>query len=173
MKPHIIKTAMLFEFQTVNRNPHQRVTVSVDLDCAEFVIHRKWRALWQNGKLVAIQQTSADNGDGGKYLHRLLTGADKNEEVDHIDGNPANNRRANLRKCSHRMNGKNRKVNDNNTTGFTGVHRGKGNVWIAQIKIDQKPIHLGSFGTPEEAAGARITAELEFFGEYSRIAQEL
>ncbi len=62
---------------------------------------RTWRAL----------HTSRSRPDqfyvvtsGPKYLHRVIMDAPKGVYIDHIDGNPLNNRRANLRLCSNQEN---------------------------------------------------------------------
>jgi len=54
-------------------------------------------------------------------MHRVILGASKGTEVDHINGDGLDNRRANLRLCSPHNNKKNRRINRNNTTGFKGV----------------------------------------------------
>ena len=50
-------------------------------------------------------------------------GIDRDKLVDHIDGNSLNNRVENLRLVDFSINGRNRKLNNNNTTGFTGISR--------------------------------------------------
>ena len=42
--------------------------------------------------------------------------------IDHIDGDKLNNKISNLRKCNQAINSRNRKMPNNNTSGFVGVH---------------------------------------------------
>lgn len=60
----------------------------------------------------------------------------------------------------------NRRMLDNNTTGRTGVYVGQYNNWVAQIRVDRKLIHLGSFKNFSDAVKAREEAELKYFGFY-------
>lgn len=89
--------------------------------------------------------------------------------IDHIDGNVLNNRKQNLRICTNQQNLMNCKLSSNNTTGYTGIsYDKKYNKWDAHIMIDRKNIHLGRFANIEDATKARLKAEEEYFGEYSR-----
>ncbi len=76
--------------------------------------------------------------------------------IDHINGDPMDNRIANLRCVSHRENMRNMKLRTTNKSGITGVRwyaaRAK---WVASIKLDEKSQHLGYFDTKEEAAAVR------------------
>lgn len=84
-------------------------------------------------------------------------------EIDHIDGNPLNNRIDNLREVDHVTNGRNQRTPTNNTTGVCGVYRYRtGDKWVAAIKVNYKKIHLGLFDTIEEAAAARKEAEIKY-----------
>lgn len=60
-----------------------------------------------------------------RYVHRviwqLMKGSLDNMEIDHMDGNPLNNVLSNLRLVSRIVNGRNCKINSNNTSGITGV----------------------------------------------------
>ena len=70
------------------------------------------------------------------------------EQLDHIDGDPSNNRIENLRPCNYSENGRNRTKQKNNTSGYKGVSFHKHtNKWIAFC--DGKG--LGYFDTPEKA----------------------
>lgn len=46
----------------------------------------------------------------------------KDDVVDHIDGNPLNNKIENLRVCSQSVNNKNKSMQKNNSSGITGVN---------------------------------------------------
>jgi len=80
-------------------------------------------------------------------------------DIDHINGNRADNRIFNLRNVPHKINNRNNKKNKNNTSGVCGVHKIKSGRWKAQIMVDGKSIRLGIFETKQEAAAARSDAE--------------
>ncbi len=81
-------------------------------------------------------------------------------EVDHLNGDKADNRATNLRDVSHILNMRNVAMKKNNTSGVCGVvwNRQLGN-WRAKIGLNGKTVNLGSFKSLEDAALARSTAE--------------
>lgn len=93
--------------------------------------------------------------------------------IDHINGDPADNRIDNLRIVTPTENMRNQKLNSANTSGVVGVswasHRSK---WNAYIKVDRRKIHLGLFNSVAEAAAARKAAERKygFHPNHGRIA---
>jgi hypothetical protein len=95
-------------------------------------------------------------------LHRLILGVEDGVLVDHINRNPLDNRRSNLRIASPSLNGLNRGIQRNNTSGYRGVklHKPSGR-WIARIQIDGKFRYLGRFATPAEASIAYEVAYSE------------
>lgn len=97
-------------------------------------------------------------------LHRLITGANTNQIVDHINGNPYDNREENLRIASYRVNAVNSAINKNNTSGVTGVwfDKSKG-VWRAELRSRGKRYQLGRFLNKEHAIRARLTGEAKYF----------
>lgn len=76
-------------------------------------------------------------------------------EVDHVNGNPSDNRIENLRLASRSQNNQNRTVRRDSTTGIKGVYRRRdGKKWVAEIKVEGKKIHLGNFLRIEDAQEA-------------------
>ncbi|WP_424138634.1 HNH endonuclease [Roseomonas chloroacetimidivorans] len=112
--------------------------------------------------------------EGGNYLaHRLIwlmmTGDEPGRFIDHINGEPSDNRWANLRLASHAENMRNSRMQRNNTSGFKGVRYDRARQrWIAEIKKDGRTIRLGRFGTAEAAGAARAAAAAELHGEFAR-----
>lgn len=108
------------------------------------------------------------------YLHRLVMDAPQGSQVDHIDGNVLDCRRANLRLASHAQNQRNSRIYRNNRSGFKGVSRYKRTgKWQACIKVDNKLRHLGYFPNPKEAAAAYDKAARELHGEFALTNEEL
>lgn len=88
--------------------------------------------------------------------------------VDHINRNKLDNRKCNLRLCTHKENSRNRKILKRNTSGFTGVYFDKpSGKWRARIKVGRKNIHLGYFEKFEDAIEARKFGELKYFGDFA------
>jgi hypothetical protein len=85
----------------------------------------------------------------------------KGKEIDHIDGNRANNRLKNLRLVTRAENTKNKFMRSNNTSGVTGVSwNKKDKCWIAYITINKKVTVLGRFKDMYEAERVRREAVL-------------
>ena len=81
--------------------------------------------------------------------------------IDHIDGNPFNNKINNLRECTDAQNAQNkRKPPSNSSTGFLGVCSRKYG-FHAHIQKNGKHIFIGSFKTPEEAHQAYLAKKRE------------
>lgn len=100
-------------------------------------------------------------------LHRYLLCPDPGAVVDHINGDPSDNRRINLRICSVADNTRNSAPSKNSRTGVIGVKRVPNGKYVAQIMVNRKQIILGTFETLTEAAEARREAEKLYFGEFS------
>lgn len=98
-----------------------------------------------------------------EYLHRLIMEPPKGKVVDHINRNPLDNRRMNLRVVTIQQNLRNQK-RPNNTSGQNGVSFNKlSNRWEAYITTDYKRRNLGLFDKLEDAIKARKTAEKELW----------
>lgn len=101
------------------------------------------------------------------YLHRLILNLKKGVHADHIDGNGLDNRKINLRSCSHAQNMRNSRRGKSNS-GIKGVnfHNTTGK-WRARIMLNRKEYSLGYFKTKEEAVNAYNQESIKLHGEYS------
>lgn len=87
---------------------------------------------------------------------------------DHINRNPFDNRKSNLRPTSYETNNINKNVQSNNKTGVSGVYWYKNySKWTATIRINKKPKNLGYFENFEDAVKARLQAEKDYYGEFA------
>lgn len=87
--------------------------------------------------------------------------------IDHMDGNPSNNSWENLRSSSYSGNAKNRVMSKNNTSGANGVSWHKRiRKWAANVRIDNRPNHIGYFDDFDDAAkAARAARDANEFSE--------
>lgn len=95
-----------------------------------------------------------------EYLHRYIMQTKSGEVVDHINGDRLDNRRANLRNCSHAFNASNRHGPVTNKHGLRGVYRAKGRKWRAEIYWLGKHYALGTFSSAVEANAAYEEAKV-------------
>lgn len=90
------------------------------------------------------------------------------KQYDHINRNPLDNRRSNLRKSTQAYNTRNKSRQKNNSSGVSGVGWMKRlQKWRARITYNEKPIYIGIFDNKEDAIKARLKAEKEYFGEFA------
>jgi hypothetical protein len=93
-------------------------------------------------------------------VHRLVAfafcGLNKNQQVDHIDGDKSNNNYHNLRPCTSRQNNTYYHLSKNplRKTGTYFRKENKSKPWEAYIQIDGKRKRIGYFSTKEEASFA-------------------
>lgn len=84
-------------------------------------------------------------------------------QIDHIDGDRANNRADNLREVTHKENHRNKSMPSNNTSGVMGVNWNKRLCrWKATIRVNGRVIYLGWFAHIEDAAAARTDALIRY-----------
>lgn len=136
------------------------------------------RSSWRGGRFLARAGDVAGgptvrNGwvihvDGKQYkAHRMawlvVYGAWPEKMIDHRDGNNLNNAISNLRDVSGQINVQNmrRAACTNKSSGLLGVSatRSKTNPWKAQIRVDGRIQHLGSFSRKEDAHEVYVEAK--------------
>lgn len=107
------------------------------------------------------------HGDGRTvYMHRLIMGEPAGLQVDHINHDKLDNRRANLRLASHGQNLQNRRAGYG-CTGVRGVSLQRNGRFRARAMVDGIEYRAGTFDTLDEAAeaAAELRRELMPFSQ--------
>lgn len=101
------------------------------------------------------------------YVFELEGGIPAGYEVDHIDRNPSNNKRTNLRLVTSSQNKYNIAKPITNSSGIKGVHwNSPTNSYRARFRYEGKFVHVGMFNTLEEAYEAVKKKRKELHGEF-------
>lgn len=97
-----------------------------------------------------------------RVIWKMVHGVEANV-IDHIDGDPSNNRIGNLRSVTQMQNGQNERMRKNNTSGVMGVcWDSRRKRWHTRINLNYRHIHVGYFDTFDEAVAARKAAEVQY-----------
>lgn len=114
--------------------------------------------------------------DGKQYrAHRLawfyVYGSWPKNEIDHTNGNTADNRWINIREATRFENAQNCGARRDNTSGYKGVSWHKiTQKWQGEIRSQHKRIYLGLFDSPEKAHEAYCAAAKKYHGKFSKVA---
>lgn len=143
----------------------------VDDDDYEWLSLYKWHAAWQPGlkgyyamRSQHISYKNAKQKVKTFYMHREIMTPPKGRSIDHINHDPLDNRKENLRVVSHRQNMQNRKRKT--SSKYPGVCWDKeNNKWRAGIYVDGKHICLGRHKSELKAAKAYENALHSLVGE--------
>lgn len=150
-----------------DQNCNEVAVAKIDKEDIAIVKYIKWKYRKDCGYVVNTG-TRADRR--AIHLHRLIMGLDKgtyNDEcvVDHINGDPLDNRKANLRIV-------NKSTNAMNLKNIPKGYMFTGKKWSAYIKINQHMIFLGQYIHENEAAFARYIAEKILFKDMAYKREE-
>lgn len=112
-----------------------------------------------NGKLVGAHRLA------WLYIHGEIP-----HQIDHINGDPSDNRIANLRPSTQAQNRLNSRTRRDSRSGLKGIHyRADRNKWRATIGPRGAVKHLGYFETQELAREAYREAAIALYGEFARV----
>ena len=154
----------------------QNKATMVDDADYEWLSKNGWYA--RNTRGLFYAQRTLRTADGKRHqvlMHREIWkhhhgSIPKGMEIDHINGNPLDNRLENLRLCTHAQNMANERKKAPHSSKYRGVNfnKYKGR-WEAKIQSNSKPIHIGTFISETEAAKAYDTMAQELFGNLAQL----
>lgn len=130
----------------------------------------KWSVIRGGNTFYARSYVGADT----VMMHHLVMPPPTGLIVDHVNFNGLDNRRGNLRVCTHSQNRMNTRKPCKTVSRFKGVHLDpKANKWRVQINIDRDRISLGSFASEIRAALQYDRAARLLFGKFARTNEAL
>ncbi len=141
----------------------------VDKEDAERVSEFKWCFNKISKKKYAHRRLP--KADGGKMikLHRFIMGVDDRSVcVDHINGDPLDNRKSNLRVCTQGENLRNYR-NAWGKEGIRGIRQTRTGKFRARIKLNRKHYEIGTFDTQHDASIAYAFASSLLHGEFGSL----
>ena len=122
---------------------------------------------WRLNSKGYVMYTCTEDGQRHEvYLHRYLAQPWRRQVVDHLDHDPLNNTRANLRRCSVQENLRHRRRFSNNECGFKGV-TARRSQWLARIYVNDRALKLGTYDDLLAAAQAYDFAARQLFHEFA------
>ncbi len=131
----------------------------------------KWHAARGGRGGVKVYATSRYRNSEGKkrtlYMHRFILSAPRGSEIDHINGDPLDNRKSNLRFCTRSQNMHNViPKKPGKGSRYVGVvpHKKR---WRARTKVAGKDKHIGTYDTEEQASEAYSAFVRKEFGAFA------
>jgi hypothetical protein len=134
--------------------------IQIDEEDYHFINERRWFIDLTSGRPRVVCNPKKDMKH--RKLHRLIIDAPIDKEVDHINGDPLDNRKSNLRLATHSQNMFNRGKTKVNTSGFKGVS------WDKRTGKWRICVNLGGFETPEKAHEIYKRIVVVMAGEFAK-----
>lgn len=97
-------------------------------------------------------------------MHHIIIGKKEDLVVDHIDRNPLNNKKNNLRHVTQQLNIVNKSIQKNNNTGIIGVAFDKRGFYDVRLVKHRKVVFRHKTNDFQEAIIKRLEAEVKYFG---------
>lgn len=157
MNEHSIDGEILYIH--ITKKTGEKVTAIMDLEDMDKAAGYRWIAGRQADTFRIVCHRWIDGKKRAVYLHRIVTGAPEGKLVDHINCNPLDNRKVNLRFLDTKSNSQNKKRPPvNNTSGVIGVtlHSTRGYYQVS-LTVDGKTVYGGQSRNLEVAKGKAET----------------
>ncbi len=146
-----------YEFNIISKTYGSHIVIT-DIEDKILIDSHKWRINKPSGSDRLLYVTTYIGPRKGVIppkhflLHRMILNPPEDMCIDHINGNGLDNRRSNLKICTHAENMLNRHMNKNNSSGYRGVYWSpRHRQFIAELRRQNKLIRFGLFRTAEEA----------------------
>jgi hypothetical protein len=147
------------------------LVAEIDDEDAGLVAGFKWYAMKAPQKTEKYYAAGWKDMPPGRFfvhLHRLIMNAQPGQVVDHIDRNPLNCRRTNLRVVACRQNVRNNGLQVGKTSRFKGVSFcSHSQIFKAQLRHGKRRFWVGYFASEEDAARAYNAKATELKGEFA------
>lgn len=138
--------------------------VKIDHQDIEMLSKIKWKAAIKAGGYVTVNASL--NGTTITQARTILGLTDRDILCDHINRDPFDNRRKNLRICTYKQNMQNRR----SLTGrkYKGIYYSKDReIWVAQIKIGDKIKNIGRSISEEACAKIYDEWQKKLYGDFA------
>lgn len=154
----------------------QGLSAIVDDEDYESLIKNKWFASRsRGGNAYAMRIVRVNNKRRQILMHREILGLPRvatNLYGDHVNRDPLDNRRCNLRIATKSQNTVNTGLRTDNKSGYKGVYKVTGNRWRAMIRYNNNRISLGTFSKLEDAVARYNEKAKELFGAFARLDKD-
>ena len=143
------------------------------VDKKDFGWLNQWK--WHCRKVERVEYAVRSIGKWGRQkalpMQHVILSCPSGFEIDHINHNGLDNRRSNLRLCTHAQNMFNRRSNqgERRTSQFKGVSLSSRYRWRARIHVNDEVLELGYFDDECDAAIAYNKAAKEHFGTFAHL----
>lgn len=147
------------------------------IDVADLGVVLDGTGRWSYHRGYVARYRFAGGDEHAERLHRVLMGLSRSTLgrgargllVDHVDGNPLNNRRTNLRVVTATENATNRRLTRGKSKMKGAMWDKERGVWISRIRVKGKSVFLGRFASDADAATAYDEAAQKFFVAHAAI----
>jgi len=140
------------------------------VDPSDSDLLRRWRWTVTKKGYPVRHFTPAPGKMARRKMHVQVMRPPRHLVVDHVNGDPLDNRRCNLRLVTEGQNRRNHGAHDGSTSRFVGVSRDrKSGQWRADVKHEGRQICLGRFADEVDAARARDAFVSQHYGGLGRL----
>ena len=139
-----------FLYMEISSPKHGVFKVKIDYEDKEKVNNYKWVVSIHKGGVFYIMARDKATGRNVQ-LHRLITGCPSNLTVDHINHDTLDNRKENLKVCTHSENNLNKGLHPYNKTGYKNICRGKRKPFRVAVTRNRKQLCSKEFNSLSEA----------------------
>ncbi len=126
-----------------------------------------WTELMRYGWSITRKVASATIATNNVTMHHFLLPLNGADVIDHINRNSVDNRRSNLRRASHALNGHNKSKREDASSKYLGVFV-TNNKFHVSIAKDYEINHFGTYEDELVAAYVHDEAARELYGDVAR-----